>query len=135
MIYILDEKDILESYKNDKNKAKLKVFLTLIIFNLVAHGHLDTSFQLDDLINILLSSSSESTKTILQTYIDIFEEEYNLYKPQIKELQELISLAADTKVESQEKFATLILKILDSSFGIEQITPQKYSFIADTFVK
>ncbi|MBU0627271.1 hypothetical protein KKG31_01995 [Patescibacteria group bacterium] len=135
MIYVLDEQDVIDAYKKDKNKVKLKVFLTMIVFNLVAHGHLDTTFQVDDLINTLLSSSAESDKTILQTFIDIFSKEQTLYKPQIKELQEIIKYAGDTKLENQEKFATLLLKILDSSFAIKQVTPQKYTFLADKFIQ
>jgi len=87
MIYVLDEVDVLESYKRDKNKQKLKVILSLIIFNLIADGRLNADIwdgSSDDhpaLYHYRLRKNSSPD------YIDIIEKELGVYAPQIKETQ------------------------------------------------
>jgi len=94
MLYVLDETDLLESYKKDKNKQKLKVILSLIIFNLIADGRLNATFEMDHLMTTLLTTTIGSEKTVLHTYIDILEKEIGLYLPQIKELKEVVQFAS-----------------------------------------
>jgi len=97
MIYVLDEVDVLESYKRDKNKQKLKVILSLIIFNLIADGRLNATFEMDHLMTILLTTNVGSDQTVLQTYIDIMDKELGVYTPQLKELKEVMHYASKDK--------------------------------------
>ncbi|NCO97755.1 hypothetical protein GW864_01035 [bacterium] len=97
MIYVLDEVDVLESYKRDKNKQKLKVILSLIIFNLIADGRLNATFEMDHLMTILLTTNVGSDQTVLQTYIDIVDKELGVYTPQLKELKEVMHYAGKDK--------------------------------------
>jgi len=97
MIYVLDEVDVLESYKRDKNKQKLKVILSLIIFNLIADGRLNATFEMDHLMTILLTTNVGSDQTVLQTYIDIMDKELGVYTPQLKELKEVMHYAGKDK--------------------------------------
>ena len=136
MIYVLDESDVVEAYKRDKNKQKLKVVLSMVIFNLIADGRINISFEMDDLINTLLSNDLDSETTLLETYLNIFDEDMNLYKPQVKELKELLGYVSQkSKSETLEKFASSFLKILDSSFAIEQVANHKYKFLIDKLVQ
>lgn len=136
MIYVLDESDVLESYKKDKNKQKFKVILSIVIFNLIADGRINISFEMDELINILLSQDLDSDRTILETYLDIFDEELSIYKPQVKELRELSAYASQkSKSETIEKFASSFLKILDNSFALEHVANHKYKFLIDALVQ
>lgn len=134
MIYVLDEIDILENYKNDKNKQKLKVILSLIIFNLIADGRLNATFEMDHLMTILLTTTIESDKTTLQTYLDIIDKDLKIYAPQIRELKEVVQYASKDKGANIENFATSFIKILDTSFAIHQVSDQKYQFNMDMLI-
>jgi len=89
---------------------------------------------MEDLINILLSDSLESEKNILKTYIQILEKKVRLYKPQIRELKEIVIYANKSKEKNMEKFASFFIKILDSSFAIQQVFENKYQFDADKLI-
>ncbi|PJA48958.1 MAG: hypothetical protein CO170_01060 [candidate division SR1 bacterium CG_4_9_14_3_um_filter_40_9] len=135
MIYVLDEVDVLESYKRDKNKQKLKVILSLIIFNLIADGRLNATFEMDHLMTILLTTNVGSDQTVLQTYIDTMDKELGVYTPQLKELKEVMHYAGKDKGVNLENFAASFIKILDASFAIKQVSDQKYQFDVDKLIQ
>lgn len=135
MIYVLDEVDVLENYKKDKNKAKLKVILSLIVFNLIADGRLNATFEMDHLMTILLSTTIGSDKTVLQTYMDIIDKELDVYAPQLRELKEVMQYASKERGAYLEDFAALFIKILDASFAIKQVSDQKYQFDVDKLIQ
>jgi len=136
MIYVLDEVDVLEGYKRDKNKGKLKVILSLIIFNLIADGRLNATFEMDHLMTTLLTTNVGSDKTVLQTYIDIIDKDLGVYAPQMREVKEMMQYASkDGKSANLELFAASFIKILDASFAIQQVSDQKYQFEVDKLVQ
>jgi|GEM_PF-3824083 len=135
MIYVLDENDVLENYKKDKNKQKLKVILSLIVFNLIADGRLNATFEMDHLMTTLLTTTIGSDKTVLQTYLDIIEKELGVYAPQIRELKDVVHYANKERGSNLENFAAAFIKILDTSFAIDQVSDQKYQFDVDKLIQ
>lgn len=134
MIYILNESDVLDAYKRDNKKGK--VFLSLIIFNLIADGRLNTTFEMEDLITVLLSHDLASDKSILHTYSDIIDKDIAVYAPQIKEIKELMQyVQSKGKSSNLEEFASLFIKLLDTSFAIEHVANHKYKFLIDSLVQ
>ena len=57
-----------------------------------------------------------------------------MYKPQIKELKEILNYAGKERAVNIEKFAAAFIKILDNSFAIEQVSTDKYMFEVDKLV-
>lgn len=110
--YLINDVVLNTAYINSRSKSS--VALSVIILNLILNNHLDEEFSLEDLVDILFATNSTNTSTILETYIEMYENSsLSSVKKGLKDLKKMLS-----KLWSDFENIKLLSDILNNSFAI-----------------
>ncbi len=130
--YAFEEDSVLESTKWKKS------ILSRIIFNLIADSRLANPFNLEQLIEVLLSPSLVNQHaSVWHSYLDMYNIKFAWKKMSIKEIEEIQLLLDGVLGEFKQKkrmndkiigWAEKLVDILDKSANI-QVTWDTYTFL------
>lgn len=127
IMHVFDEDEVL----SDKTK---KIILSQILFNLIADSRLAPSFNLEDVINLLLQTSlTPQEGSIYTTYLSIYRKKYVTNKKLLAEIEELSEIFDSIKQDSKSiiEHAPLLVDILEESSNIsKQWDMYKFDFIS-----
>ncbi|MCX6822450.1 MAG: class I tRNA ligase family protein [candidate division SR1 bacterium] len=129
--YFVGEYDIINA-SGRKAKGK-KIIPTLLLFNLIADNQLPTLFNIENLIELMLSPGTEG-QNIGEMYMQAFEEELPRgYKSEINEFIKLFEYAETDLIKGKsltnyEKFSIQLTDILDKTFGVVNKKGGRYYF-------
>lgn len=127
-LVVLEQEQLLSKYQETKSKDKL--LLSLIVFNLILDGYLTKDFDVEDLINILLSFSfKDKSKNVIQVYLDMYAD-IELLKKEIQEVNKILTSVEDIK--NMEEIGRIV-DMLDESFLINS-HEETYIFDFETLV-
>ena len=135
--YFVGEYDIINA-SGKKAKGK-KIIPTLLLFNLIADGHLSPTFSIDELIELMLSPGQEG-HNIWEIYMQAFDEDLpRWYKSEINEFIKLFEYAETDLVKGKnlntyEKFSIQLTDILDKTFGVVNKKWGRYFFDVATIM-
>ncbi len=112
-INVFDDEKVLELIWNKKWNA----ILTMIIFNLIADSRLKPTFSLEQLIDLLFSSSLTPQEwKVLNVYLKIYQNKYSDNSKLTKNIKELQSILEEfEKSDNLDKAWEQILEILEKA--------------------
>lgn len=125
--YFVGEYDIINA-SGKKAKGK-KIIPALLLFNLIADNQLSELFNIENLIEILLSPG-EDQRNIGEMYMAAFEVDLpRWYKTEINEFYKLFEYAEKEKgLTNYEKFSIQLTDILEKTFGVTNKKWGRYFF-------
>ncbi len=108
--------DEIFSQQYESIKSKKQIILSLIILNLILDNQINSSFSVEELIDVLFDLDFLWEKTKINRYIDIYSQQNKFkYKNWLKQLNKIF-----LKLEKDHEKIKILEELLEDSFAIKK---------------